>query len=304
MNTRAALFAIAAGFLLAAAPCAGRTAAVAPLPATLAETGLFEPGTLEASAANQPFAPAYPLWSDGMDKRRWLHIPAGAAIDKSDPDAWVFPVGTRAWKEFRREGRVETRFIERLTDGSWRFASYVWNAEGTRALLAPDDGIASKGIPSRADCLACHEGAPVPILGYSAVQLSKDAIAGPTPTTRAVLGYLHGNCSHCHNDSALPALDLSLAQSAARPQESAARALITLVGRYGRYRGADSAETRRVRPGHADESMLLARLKSHDPLVRMPPIGVSVVDERAVTLIERWIAQDLRNATTTKAQEK
>ena len=30
--------------------------------------------------------------------------------------------------------------IERLADGSWRFATYVWNAGGTDAMLAPDDG--------------------------------------------------------------------------------------------------------------------------------------------------------------------
>ena len=304
MNTRVAIFAIAAGLMLVAASFGGRTSAVAPLPATLADTGLFEPGSRQVRPANQPFQPEHPLWSDGMDKRRWLYLPAGTSIDKSNPDAWEFPVGTRAWKEFSREGRIETRFIERLADGSWRFATYVWNAQGTVAVLAPEDGIAKRRIPSRADCLACHEGAPVPILGYSAVQLSKDAIAGPTPTTRAVLGYLHGNCGHCHNDAALPALDLALAQSAARPQESAVRSLITLVGRHGRYRPTGASEVRRVRPGHAGESTLLARMKSHDPLVRMPPVGVSVADERAVALIGRWIDHDLKTPTTTTAQEK
>ena len=304
MNIRVAVFAIASGLLLVAASFGGRSSAVAPLPATLGETGLYEPGTQRVRAANQPFQPEHPLWSDGMEKSRWLYLPAGTSIDKSDPDAWQFPVGTRAWKEFRREGRVETRLIERLADGSWRFASYVWNQEGTEAVLAPEDGLPKKGIPSRADCLACHEGAAVPILGYSAVQLTRDAIAGPTPTTRSVLGYLHGNCGHCHNDAALPALDLSLAQSAARPQESAVRSLITLVGRFGRYRAAGAGETRRVRPGRADESMLLARMASHDPLVRMPPVGVSVVDERAVALVRRWIHQDLKTTTPTTAQEK
>lgn len=304
MNTRVAIFAIAAGLMLVAASFGGRTSAVAPLPATLADTGLFEPGSRQVRPANQPFQPEHPLWSDGMDKRRWLYLPAGTSIDKSNPDAWEFPVGTRAWKEFSREGRIETRFIERLADGSWRFATYVWNAQGTVAVLAPEDGIAKRRIPSRADCLACHEGAPVPILGYSAVQLSKDAIAGPTHTTRAVLGYLHGNCGHCHNDAALPALDLALAQSAARPQESAVRSLITLVGRHGRYRPTGASEVRRVRPGHAGESTLLARMKSQDPLVRMPPVGVSVADERAVALIGRWIDHDLKTPTTTTAQEK
>src|SRR5687768_3582906 len=45
------------------------------------------------------FTPRYPLWSDGMSKRRWLYLPPGTSIDKSDPDAWEFPRGTRAWKE-------------------------------------------------------------------------------------------------------------------------------------------------------------------------------------------------------------
>ena len=301
MNTRVTILAIA-GALSVTASFGGLTSAVAPLPATLAETGLFEPGsTQQVRAANQPYAPEHPLWTDGQSKRRWLYLPAGSSIDKSNPDAWEFPAGTRAWKEFSAQGRVETRFIERLADGSWRFASYVWNAQGTEAVLAPAEGIAKLGIPSRADCLACHEGAPVPILGYSAVQLTKDAVAGPTPTTRAVLGYLHGNCGHCHNDAALPALDLTLAQQSARPQESAVRALITLVGRYSRYRSAGGGETRRVRPGHASESVLLARMKSHDPLVRMPPLGVSALDDKAIALIERWIETDLK---PNPAQEK
>lgn len=236
----------------------------------------------------------YPLWSDGLDKRRWLYLPPGTAIDKSAVDAWEFPRGTRAWKEFSSQGRVETRFIERLADGRWRFASYVWNAAGTEATLAPAEGIAKLGIPSRADCLACHDGAPVPILGYSAVQLALEAIAEPVPGARAVLGYLHGNCGHCHNDAALPALDLALDQRAANPEESAVRSLVSLVGRYSRYGPAGAAETRRVKPGHSGESLLVTRMRSHDPLVRMPPLGVSVADAAGLALIERWIDHDLK----------
>ena len=119
-------------------------------------------------ADNIAFAPQYPLWSDGTSKRRWIYLPPGAAIDASRVDAWEFPVGTRLWKEFGYDRRVETRFIERLADGSWRFAAYVWNKEGTDAVLAAEDGAvlpvsAAPGgryvVPSRNDCLACHEGA-------------------------------------------------------------------------------------------------------------------------------------------------
>ena len=130
---------------------------------------------------NIAFAPQYPLWSDGTSKRRWIYLPPGAAIDASRVDAWEFPVGTRLWKEFGYDRRVETRYIERLADGSWRFAAYVWNKEGTDAVLAAEDGAvlpvsAAPGgryvVPSRNDCLACHEGPSVPVLGFSALQLS------------------------------------------------------------------------------------------------------------------------------------
>jgi hypothetical protein len=233
------------------------------------------------------FTPRYPLWTDGMNKRRWLHVPQGASVDKSDPDAWEFPRGTRAWKEFSRDGvRVETRLIERLADGSWRYLTYAWNASGTAATLAPEDGIAERGIPSRADCLACHEGAPAPILGYSAVQL--------TTSLPPALGYLHGNCGHCHNDSALPALELPLQQQSKNTKASSERTYASLVGRASRFRPHGAANAQRVVAGHPEHSILVSRMKSRDPLTRMPPLGVSVVDASGVALISRWIEQQLQ----------
>src|SRR6186997_368512 len=140
---------------LAASPVgAAGDQALAP---TLADTGLFEAGSIErVRAGNVAFTPQHALWTDGMAKRRWLYLPPGTSIDKSDPDRWEFPRGTRVWKEFSAGDRIETRLIERLADGSWRFASYVWNTEGTEATLAPAEGIPKRGIPSRLDCLACH----------------------------------------------------------------------------------------------------------------------------------------------------
>jgi hypothetical protein len=135
-----------------------------------------------------PFAPQYPLWSDGAAKRRWIRLPPGTSIDAARPDAWEFPAGTRLWKQFSVGGRaVETRFIERLADGSWRFASYVWNADGSDATLAPAagaPGVADLGhdarhdVPGQADCRACHEGRATPVLGLSLLQLSPDRDPG------------------------------------------------------------------------------------------------------------------------------
>jgi hypothetical protein len=168
---------------LATAAVPADAAQPAALPASLAETGLYatgRPGVLAEGVA--PFTPNHPLWTDGAEKQRWLALPPGRAIDASDPDAWQFPPGTRLWKAFAYGGRpVETRLIERLADGSWRFAAYVWDAAGRSATLAPAEGVvvpvpAAPGgrhaVPSRADCLACHGSAAVPVLGVGTLQLS------------------------------------------------------------------------------------------------------------------------------------
>jgi hypothetical protein len=246
----------------------GSTAVDAPLAASLRDTGLYEDGSVErVRAANTPFTPQFPLWTDGQSKRRWLYLPPGTAIDKSDPDRWEFPRGTRAWKEFSAAGRIETRLIERLADGTWRFATYVWNADGTDAMLAPAEGIPKRGIPARKDCLACHEGAPAPILGYGAVQLG-GALAAQTTAERAMLGYLHGNCGHCHNAGALEATGLFLAQSAAAPERSAQAARASIAA-------------------HGPE--ILRRVRSENPYLRMPPLGVRITDARGLQPVEQWI---------------
>ncbi len=271
--------------LVLAAPSAGRDHAAA-LPERLRDTGLFVAGSTTAvRPENLPYSPQYPLWSDGATKCRWLYLPPGAAIDASQPDAWEFPPGTRLWKEFGHKRPVETRYIERRADGSWRFATYLWNAAGTDAVLAPPGGVvltledAPGGryvIPSQADCLACHEGAAVPVLGVSALQLSPDRdplvphaepvraedvdlrglvaralvrnlppamlerpprIAAASPTARAALGYLHANCGHCHNDAGpLAPLELALAQGAVDGADGPAKALRSLIGQSSRYR--------------------------------------------------------------------
>lgn len=166
-------------------PSAARSATElpSPLPPLLSQTGLFLPGTTTLAPTALVYSPQYPLWSDGAAKRRWLTIPAGAAIDASDPDNWVLPSGTRFWKELSFGRRVETRYLEKLPDGSFRFASYVWNDQQSDAVLAPEAGVPSAhpitraalhDVPSRADCRVCHEGRRGLVLGFNALQLSPD----------------------------------------------------------------------------------------------------------------------------------
>ena len=305
----ASVAAIALAALVAAAT-ADTGEPSAPWPERLQDTGLYDadgriaPGLLE-------YSPQYPLWTDGAVKRRWISLPAGSVIDASDPDAWQFPTGTRAWKQFSSGRPLETRVIERGAAGRWRFAAYVWNEAGTEALLAPEAGVTLTGVqgmpggryrvPSRADCVACHEAGPATLLGFSTLQLSSDRdplaphatpapagsllpdlaargwlsglpaglvavpprIEGRTPEERAALGWLHGNCGHCHNARGpLASLGLVLA----RP----------------------SAGARPERP--LPVGLMLARLRSTNPFTRMPPAGVQVADHEAIALVERGLA--------------
>jgi mono/diheme cytochrome c family protein len=154
-------------------------------PALLSETGLYEasrPGAIARGV--RQFSPQYPLWSDGAAKARWVYLPAGAAIDATDGADWVFPVGTKFWKEFTFNGRkVETRFIWRAAADRWIFASYAWHEEQTDAVLAPTGGIPGAAeltggkrhdIPGQTDCQACHGTTQFGPLGFNALQLSTD----------------------------------------------------------------------------------------------------------------------------------
>jgi hypothetical protein len=177
------------------------------------------------------------LWDDTATKRRWIYLPPGTKIDTTDMDHWIFPVGTKIWKEFARGPRVETRLIyKQLADdtapNAWFYATYAWNStqDDTTLLTAgmKNANGTQHDIPSRIECRGCHERLqPTRVLGFDAIQLDYDASANlldlqdlismgllttppagsapprfPIPGTavdRATLGYFHGNCAHCHN---------------------------------------------------------------------------------------------------------
>jgi len=182
MSTRRAV--CGAAMFVAVAASAGDVGTIR-APGRLSETGLYATtGTGSIDPRNLPYAPQYPLWSDGAVKTRWIRLPEGAAIDVSNPDAWVFPVGTKLWKEFAFSGRkIETRMLWRASADAWVYATYAWNVEQTEAVLAPEEGmrnhveIASAkrhSIPGVSDCKSCHESAPSQVLGFNALQLSDD----------------------------------------------------------------------------------------------------------------------------------
>jgi hypothetical protein len=186
--------------------------------------------------ALRPYKPALELWSDGAQKQRWIFLPPGTKIDTSSMDEWVFPIGTRVWKEFKLDTkRVETRLYEKAPDGTWRHASFRW-ADDESDAVRTDDGvkIARGGadvppyeIPSANQCNDCHGGRKDKLLGFEAVSLGLTGAEGLTLTTlvaegllsaapssttltfpedatgsaAAALAWLHVSCGACHNRS-------------------------------------------------------------------------------------------------------
>jgi hypothetical protein len=122
------------------------------MPRTIKETGLFPaaPDFTQRSSRLRHYAPDPALWSDGMEKERFLLLPAGKKIDATNPRSWVFPVGTIFIKTFFDDSgpggkprAIETRFIRRVgteTDFTeYDYYLYQWKQDGTDADLVIDD---------------------------------------------------------------------------------------------------------------------------------------------------------------------
>ena len=152
-------------------------------PPILSETGLYSDISSKTVARpNMMFSPQYPLWSDGAKKKRWIYIPPRRTIDANHADDWVFPVGTKFWKEFSFGKRVETRYLEKSGEKTWMYATYAWKEDGSDAVLVPPEGLPNHveivpgvrhDIPGTDGCRACHEGQGRDVvLGFNALQLS------------------------------------------------------------------------------------------------------------------------------------
>lgn len=162
------------------------------LPEKLADTGLYVDAVARSlSPEAQPYNPQYPLWSDGLEKARWIALPEGTQIDNTDSSRWAFPRGTRLWKEFSKGGKpVETRLMVKSGSdahkSSWRFAVYLWNEAGTEGTLLSADTPAARAtwlelapgkkhqVPAAAQCGTCHSRGGDAVLGFDALQLSTD----------------------------------------------------------------------------------------------------------------------------------
>lgn len=289
-------------------------------PKKLSETGLYPlaPDLTKVPSMVHGYEPAWPLWSNGLHKARHVVVPEGAQVDTSDREAWSFPKGTLFFKTFSDDERpIETRVL-RLGDDGWEFADYQWKEDGSDAdLLDLKMGIAVEvavageaiehRIPNRLECRQCHEASPSVVLGFDELRLNhtvgeaselgrmfdEGVLAGalpsdpaevvdPDPEAREVRGYIHGNCSNCHNgwtgesSSFDMRWNVALENTIGKPTESSA-----------------SAAGIRIVPGSPEESILFLAFsgETEDPEVKaMPPVGVQRRDDEAVELLRNFIS--------------
>jgi len=265
------------------------------------------------------------LWSDGTEKWRGFAVPDDSVITVDDEGDWRFPDGSVLIKEFRLNGRrVETRFLVKLDGGQWRGYTYAWKpAEDDAELIdAPEsrifDGIAWS-YPA-GQCAECHAQAANVALGPENIQLNRDLEFSATGITANQLGsfasvgllsldddqplseidalpdpadetapldararaYLHANCSGCHRpfSNGRGSMDLRYATALA---DLGGCGVAASFGRLASQSGL------LIAPGDGADSVLLQRMETLDPSLRMPPLGTDIVDENGVRLISDWI---------------
>jgi len=185
----------------AAVPCGDITTVwTYDLPQDLACVGLYTDVQNKVVATSaMPYTPGLLLWSDGATKQRWLYLPPSTKIDTTDLDEWVFPVGTKAFKEFQVNGkRIETRIFTKAQDGSWLWATYQWNSTETVATRL-DAGAANVvdtyEIPSHQKCNQCHQGRTDKLMGVETIALALSGAQGVTLDWLAKNGKLTTNPS-------------------------------------------------------------------------------------------------------------
>jgi hypothetical protein len=300
---------------------------VEPLPyprptyAMLSETGFFaDPATRTPKPDLLAFTPNHVLWSDGAAKRRWIQLPPGTQIDTSDMDHWVFPIGTRFWKEFSLGGvKLETRLIERYGPGREDFwmGAFAWNAEQTEATFVelgqPNLLGTAHDAPAQKQCWSCHLGEPGRGLGFSALQLAgpgegtrlqalvdADWLSNPPvrtdfhppgePAVAAALGYLHANCGHCHNPNGTswPDTQMKLRLDVADTTPEATGAYRTAINMMT-MSFKDTKLPTRIVPGSPEQSALYFRMMSRGTKDQMPPLATEIVDSAGLAVIQQWI---------------
>lgn len=296
------------------------------IPRTLSEWKLFTGNGSNQDPADGvlPYTLNTELFADHASKHRFIRLPEGTSMTYMDHEVLEFPQGTLIVKTFSYpdstgERLLETR-IQEFGPKGWHGFSYQWNDEQTEAHLvlggARTHGM-SEGetyeIPNANQCLSCHEqnGTFLP-LGPTARNLNREGQLQRWAKTGVLAGmpahegipvlpvwndpetgsldararaWLDVNCAHCHNPvGSARTSGLDLSDSQLNPAKIGVMKTPIAAGQGSGGRSYD------IVPGKPEESILLYRIESDEPSIRMPTLGRNQADQEAIELIRAWIA--------------
>lgn len=239
-------------------------------------------------------------------------------VDRSSPAEELKTIETRllvreeeAWKSYIYRWNDEQTEATRLKAGADVRVPYT-DADGQ-----PAEQIYI--IPDQNTCGECHERDDVlRLLGVSTAQMNRDVehdgetvsqlewlaeqgvIAElPDPTTLPAFAdpagdaeldararsYLHGNCGHCHRPGGGGGTSgLKLLYAETDPTEYG---VCKVPAAAGPGTGGNSFA---IVPGHPEESIVVFRMASTDPEIKMPELPSLLADDFGVDLISEWIA--------------
>ena len=126
-----------------------------PLPQKLSTTLLFQDlNSLTPASRAWEYKPAYPIWKNGAQSKRFLILPPNAKIDTSNLENWTFPEGSLLVKHLTLETiknnktirqNIETQVLQK-TGAGWQAGAYKWNEEGEDAELTSSGSVIKKII--------------------------------------------------------------------------------------------------------------------------------------------------------------
>jgi len=172
-------------------------------------------------------------------------------------------------------------------------------------------------VPDENACGSCHERDDVlRVLGPTTMQMNRTVDGGtqnqiewlaeqgvlagshdpaalpalPDPTGDADLdararAYLHGNCSHCHRPGG--GGGASGLKFGATVQEPDQFGVCKVPSAAGAGAGGNAYD---IVPGHPEDSIVVYRMASTDPEIKMPELPSLLADEVGVEIISEWIA--------------
>ncbi len=303
------------------------SATTSSFPNLLSQTGCVDPANPSVTDASMiPYRINAEFWSDGAIKERWFALQDGTQIGIETDGNWIFPIGSVLLKHFYLNDQlVETRLLVHHLDNSWGGYSYEWNDSGTDATLRLSGK--SKTIdgqeyiyPSSSQCAACHTNAAGNTLGPETAQMNRKQsypangnavgnqitaldnigmfISSPgsvaslpklddphntlASDNNRIRAYWHTNCAQCHRaGNIIQNVDINFHFDIDWNNIN--------ICNYAPTAGDLSVPgAQRLTPGSAAESLVYLRMSRRDGDA-MPPLGSTLIDDKAAVLLKSWI---------------